>query len=66
MASSVIYYSTEAQKKNLFVLYYNRVGKNAKTREINYTVAKLDTPSVDVSVRVYFNNTQLATNENAE
>ena len=37
MASSVIDYSTEAQKKrNLFVLYYNKSGKNhAKTRKIN-------------------------------
>ena len=38
MASSVIYYSTEAQKNEIYLFYIiiNLVGKNhAKTREIN-------------------------------
>ena len=36
MASFVIHYSTEAQKIDLFVLYYKKVGKNhVKACEIN-------------------------------
>ena len=65
MASSVIYYSTEAQKNEIYLFYI--IIKLAKImRRPRNKLAKLDTPSVDVIRACDFNNTQLATNENAE
>ena len=65
MASSVIYYSTEAQKNEIYLFYV--IIKLAKVmRNLQNQLAKLDLAISDVITRVYFNNTQLTTNENAE
>ena len=60
MASSVTYYSTEAQENEIY-LFYIIIKLQKQCEDPRNKLAKLDH-----AVRVYFNNTQLATNENAE